>query len=160
MNFPWQFSWITKSLSSLWVQIFDFFSLIISQNIFQFKISQQKFCFMVKMVTINRLLCEVTLKTKWIIRMNQDNQISSLSCILKFVKKKGHEKIGTAILLLPQNVVNYTFKSLFNNVCIGHRKPWESRSLRISFSRPGKSRNLIILLVLKSHRKISFCLVD
>ena len=88
MNFPWQFSWITKSLSSLWVQIFDFFPMIISQNIFQFKISQQKFCFMVKMVTINRLLCEVALKTKWIIRMNQDNQISSLSCILKFVKKK------------------------------------------------------------------------
>ena len=88
MNFPWQFSWITKSLSSLWVQIFDFFSMIISQNIFQFKISQQKVCFMVKMVTINRLLCELTLKTKWIIRMNQDNQISSLSCILKFVKKK------------------------------------------------------------------------
>lgn len=88
MNFPWQFSWVTKSLSSLWVQIFDFFSMIISQNIFQFKISQQKVCFMVKMVTINRLLCELTLKTKWIIRMNQDNQISSLSCILKFVKKK------------------------------------------------------------------------
>ena len=88
MNFPRQFSWITKSLSSLWVQIFDFFSMIISQNIFQFKISQQKFCFVVKMVTINRLLCELTLKTKWIIRMNQDNQISSLSCILKFVKKK------------------------------------------------------------------------
>ena len=88
MNFPRQFSWIAKSLSSLWVQIFDFFSMIISQNIFQFKISQQKFCFVVKMVTINRLLCELTLKTKWIIRMNQDNQISSLSCILKFVKKK------------------------------------------------------------------------
>ena len=88
MNFPRQFSWITKSLSSLWVQIFDFFAMIISQNIFQFKISQQKFCFVVKMVTINRLLCELTLKTKWIIRMNQDNQISSLSCILKFVKKK------------------------------------------------------------------------
>ena len=88
MNFPRQFSWITKSLSSLWVQIFDFFSMIISQNIFQFKISQQKFFFVVKMVTINRLLCELTLKTQWIIRMNQDNQISSLSCILKFVKKK------------------------------------------------------------------------
>ena len=30
----------------------------------------------------------------------------------------------------------------------------------ISFSRPGKSWNIIILLVLKSHGKLKFCLID
>lgn len=76
---------------------------------------------MVKVVTINRGNSEDQVNYKD--ESGQSNFISLLYSQICEEKSHGHEKIGTAILLLPQNVVNYTFKSLFNNVCIGHRKP-------------------------------------